>query len=210
MLTLFDFDASPSCLKIKILLKELNISYEQRNLTRSDLRGAEYRALFPTGQAPAIRDGELCLAESAAIALHLAEKHARFIPADPARRALMHQALSVEGTLVAPAVGGQGLFGELYKPAAEQNATRIAQLRQECVRVGHVLGELLGNKQYFADELSIADFQMYAAVSKSLSAGIFGAAPANLVAWCARITARPAVQSARREYVHYRDTEVAA
>jgi glutathione S-transferase len=210
MLTLFDFDASPSCLKIKILLKELGIGFQQHSVTRADLRGADYRAKFPTGQAPAIQDGELRLAESAAIALYLAEKHGRLIPTDPARRALMHQALAVEATLLAPTVGGQGLFGELYKPAAEQNAPRIAQLREECVQVGRILGELLGDKLYFADELSIADIQMYAAVSKSLAAGIFGAAPQNLVAWCARMTARPSVQAARQEYVHYRDAVAAA
>jgi glutathione S-transferase len=210
MLTLFDFDASPSCLKTKILLKELGIGFQQHSVTRAELRGADYRAKFPTGQAPAIQDGELLLAESSAIALHLAQKHGRFIPADPARRALMYQALAVEASLVEPNVGGQGLFGELYKPAAEQNAPRIAQLREACVRVGQVLGALLGDKQYFAEELSIADFQLYSAVSKGLAAGIFGAAPESLSAWCARMTARPSVQSARQEYVHYRDAVAAA
>ncbi len=210
MLTLFDFDASPSCLKTKILLKELGIGFHQRNMTRADLRGAEYRAQFPTGQAPAIQDGELKLAESGAIALYLAEKHGRLIPRDPVRRALMHQALAVEATLVAPTVGGQGLFGELYKPAAEQNGPRIAQLREECVQIGRIVAELLGDKPYFAEELSIADIQMYAPVSKSLAAGIFGTAPQNLVEWCARMSALPSVRAARQEYIHYRDAVAAA
>jgi len=210
MLTLFDFDASPSCLKIKILLKELGQPFEQRNLTRADLRGPEYRAKFPTGQAPAIEDGSLRLAESSAIAVYLAEKHGKFIPQDSARRALMHQALAIEAALVAPTIGGQGLFGELAKPPAEQNTARIAELREQAARVGRILGELLSDRSYFADELSIADFQLYAAVSKGLAAGIFGEAPANLVAWCARITARPSVQAARREYVHFREAAQAA
>jgi GSH-dependent disulfide-bond oxidoreductase len=210
MLTLFDFDASPSCLKVKILLKELGVAFEQRSLTRADLRGSDYRSKFPTGQAPAIQDGELSLAESQAIALYLAEKHGQFLPSDPARRALMHQALSIEAALVAPTIGGQGLFGEVYKPAAEQNAPRLAELRREAVRVGQILGELLGDKPYFADELSVADFQLYPPVSKALAAGAFGAPPANLVAWCARIAARPCVQAARQEYVHYRDAVAAA
>jgi len=210
MLTLFDFDASPSCLKIKILLKELGQPFEQRNLTRAELRGSDYRSKFPTGQAPAIEDGSLRLVESGAIAIYLAEKHGRFIPQDQTRRALMHQAMAVEGTLLAPTIGGQGLFGELAKPAAEQNAPRIAELREQAVSVGRILGELLGDKPYFAEELSIADFQLYAGVSKALAAGAFGAAPANLVAWCARITARPHVQAARREYVHFRDAAHAA
>lgn len=210
MLTLFDYDASPNCLKTKILLNELAIPFERRPVTRAELRGAEYRALFPTGLSPAIRDGELLLAESAAIALYLAEKHERFVPRDTRRRALMFQAMSVEASLLAPTVGGQGLFGELMKPPAEQNAARIAELREKAVRVGQILSELLGDKQYFAEELSLADFQMYAAVSKSLASNVFGAAPENLRAWCARMTARPAVQAARQDYVHYRSAEAAA
>jgi glutathione S-transferase len=210
MLTVFDFDASPNCLKTKILLKELGLAYQQQNLTREELRGSDYRAKFPTGQAPAIRDGELELAESGAIALYLAQKHGRLIPENPARRALMFQALLIEASLLAPTVGGQGLFGELMKPAAEQHAPRIAELGEKAVRIGQILSQLLGDKPYFAEEFSIADIQLYAATSKTLAAGAFGAAPSNLVAWCARMTARPSVQAARQEYVHYRDTEAAA
>lgn len=210
MLTLFDFDASPSCLITKILLKELGVPFEQRNMTRVDLRGPDYRALFPTGQAPAIRDGELLLAESGAIALHLAEQHGRLIPKDARRRALMFQALFVESSLVATTIGGQGLFGELAKPEAERNVPRILELREKAVRVGKILGELLGEKVYFAEELSIADIQMYAATSKALAVGAFGAAPSNLVAWCERMTARPTVQAARQEYVHFRAAEEVA
>ncbi|HYP86906.1 MAG TPA: glutathione S-transferase family protein [Polyangiaceae bacterium] len=210
MLTLFDFDASPNCLKTKILLKELGVPYQQRDLGRAELRGADYRAQFPTGYAPAIQDGDLKLAESGAIALYLATKHGRLIPRDPLRCALMYQALFIEASMLAPTVGGQGLFGELAKPAAEQNAPRIAELREKAVRVGQILSELLGDKQYFAEELSIADIQMYAAISKSLSGGAFGQAPPNLAAWCERMTARPSVKAAREEYVHYRSAGAAA
>lgn len=210
MLTFFDFDASPNCLKTKILLNELAIPYERRPVTREELRGSEYRRSFPTGQSPAIQDGDLLLAESAAIALYLAEQHGRFIPRDPRRRARMFQAMSVEASLLAPTVGGQGLFGELMKPAAEQNVPRIAELREKAVRVGQILGELLGDAAYFAEELSVADFQLYAAIAKSLEAGVFGAAPANLVDWHERMTARPTVLAARQDYVHYRTPEAAA
>lgn len=210
MLTLFDFDASPNCLKTKILLKELGVPYQQRDLTRAELRDKDYRALFPTGLAPAIQDGELRISDSGAIALYLGQKYGKLIPEAPDRRALMYQAILVEASLVAPTVGGQGLFGELMKPAAEQNAPRIAELREKAAHVGQVLGQLLGSKPYFAEELSLADIQLYAAVSKSLSAGIFGAPSTNLVTWNERMSARPSVQAARQEYVHYRNAEAAA
>lgn len=210
MITLYDFDASPNCLKTKILLKELGIPFQERRMTRPELRAEPYGAEFPTAQAPAITDGELRLAESGAIALYLAQKHGRFIPESAERRGLMYQAMFVEASLLAPTVGGQGLFGELYKPETERNLARIEELSAKAVRVGKILGHLLGDRPYFAEELSIADFQLYAATSKSLAHGAFGDAPRNLVEWCERITARPAVKAAREDYVHYRSAARAA
>jgi hypothetical protein len=102
MITFYDFDASPNCLKIKILLKELDIPFQERRMTRPELRAQPYGAQFPTAQAPAIVDGEIALAESGAIALYLAQKHGRFIPESAPRRALMYQALFVEASLLAP------------------------------------------------------------------------------------------------------------
>jgi GST-like protein len=210
MLLVYDFDQSPNCLKTKILLNELEIPHESRWMTRAELRSPEYRSKFPTGLAPAIEDGDVRIAESGAIALYLGQKHGRLIPESPARRALMFQAILLEASLLAPTVGGQGLFGELAKPEGERNLPRISELRDKAVRVGAVLGELLGSRPYFADELSLADVQLYAATSKSLAAGVFGAAPPNLVDWCERMTARPSVRSAREQYVHYRSAERAA
>ena len=210
MLTLFDFDESPNCLKTKILLNELGIPYRAEHMTRALLRGPEYRAKVPTGQAPAIQDGELILAESGAIAVYLATQQGRLIPEALARRALMFQAMSVEASLLAPTVGGQGLFGEMYKPEAERSQPRLQELHEKAVKVGQILGQLLGDKAFFADELSLADIQLYAATSKSLEAGVFGEAPRNLVAWCERMTLRPSVQAARQDYVHYRKRDSAA
>jgi GST-like protein len=204
MLKIFDLDTSPACLTTKILLKELAIPYEEQWVTRAELREGDYRAQFPLGQAPAIQDGDLRLAESGAIALYLAHQHGRLIPQDPARRALMFQAMFVEASLLVPAIGAHGLFGELYKPEAERSAARIAEFRERTMQVGRVLGQLLGDQEFFAGELSLADIQLYAAVSKSLANGAFGDAPQNLVRWCERMSARPAVQAARQDYVHYR------
>lgn len=201
MLTYYDWNFSPNCLKTKILLNELGIPYTQKDVDRPVLQSAEYRGLFPTGMAPAIQDGELRLSESGAIALYLAEKHGgALIPKDPERRARMHQAVQLEAALLAPTVGGEGLFGELYKPTAEQSAPRIAALRQRAQEVARILGAVLGERAYFADELSLGDIQLYPAVAKSIEGGAFADPPRNLVAWRERMTARPSVAAARKQY----------
>jgi GST-like protein len=204
MLVIYDWDASPNCLKTKILVLELGIPYEQRSVDRAVLEGAEYRRTFPSGLSPAIEDGDVAISESGAIALYLAERHGALTPREPAERARMFQAMLLEAALLSPTVGGQGYFGELYKPEPARSEARLAELREKAVRVARVLGAALGDRPYFAGELSIADIQLYPAVSKSLEAGIFGDPPKNLVAWCERMTARPAVQRAREQYVHYR------
>jgi glutathione S-transferase len=201
MLIYYDWNVSPNCLKTKILLNELGIEYEQRSVDLAMLQGATYRAKFPTGQAPAIEDGDVRIAESAAIALYLADKYRALVPPDHSHRALMFQALSLEAALLAPTVGAQGLFGELSKPELERNLPRIAELRQKAQRVAHILGAVLGDMPYFAGELSIADIQLYAATSKSLETGAFKDAPRNLVVWCERMTARPSVARAREQYL---------
>jgi glutathione S-transferase len=204
MLTIYDLNTSPNCLKTKALLLELGIPYRQIDVDAETVRGAAFRAKFPTGMSPAMEDGELRISESGAIAQYLATAAGSLIPAAADRRARMYQAIAVEASLVAPTVGGQGLFGELMKPAAQQHAPRIAELRIRASQVAQVLGALLGDRPYFADELSIADFQLYAAVAKSLESGAFVDAPANLVAWCARMTARPSIVAAREQYLPYR------
>ena len=46
--------------------------------------------------------------------------------------------------------------------------------------IAKVLSSVLGDRAYFADELSVADIQLYAATAKSLEGGVFDAPPANL------------------------------
>lgn len=209
MLTYYNLDSSPNCLKTKILLLELELPHEQRNLDRAALQGANYRAKFPTGMVPAIEDGDVRISESGAIALYLAGKHGKLTPKHGPERGLMYQALLLEAALVAPTVGGQGLFGELYKPEAERSEQRISYLRQRTMWVAQVLGQVLGDSTYFAGDFSVADIQLYSAVAKSLEAGVFGDAPRNLVDWCARMTARGSVAEAREQYVHFRKAETA-
>jgi glutathione S-transferase len=64
--------------RIVWLCEELGIPYELRRYDRDPvtiLAPAEYRALHPIGAAPVITDGDLVLAESAAITEYIIVKH---------------------------------------------------------------------------------------------------------------------------------------
>jgi glutathione S-transferase len=61
-----------------ILLEEIGADYELLlvDRTKNEHKGAAYLALNPAGRIPVLIDGDLVLYESAAICLHLADRHA--------------------------------------------------------------------------------------------------------------------------------------
>jgi glutathione S-transferase len=82
---------SGNCLKVKWVADSLSLSYTwiETSVLKSESRTAEFLALNPAGQVPAvILDDGRPLAQSNAIILHLAEGSA-LIPADPYQRAKM-------------------------------------------------------------------------------------------------------------------------
>ena len=204
MLTFYNSERSPNCFKIKILLHEMGIDFEQEDLEFSALREPDYMGTFPTALVPAIEDDGVAISESGAIALYLSEKYGGPIPKTIEGRALMYQALNIESSLQAPVIGGMGIFGELGKPEAERDMARVGQLMPQAQRIAHVLGQLLGDRPYFAGEFSIADIQLYAGATKAIAHQIFQDPPQNLVAWNQRMQARPSVVKASAEYLAYR------
>lgn len=205
MLTYYNCDSSPNCFKTKILLNELGIDYEQRDFQMSELSGPEFSAKFPNSKVPAIEDDGQVIAESGAIALYLTERHGGPVPKDSKARALMHQAMNFESALLAPVIGGTGIFGELGRPEGERDMARVEKLMPEAQRVAHVLGTVLGDRDYFAGDFSIADIQLYAGTTKAIQYQVFKNPPQNLVDWNARMGARPTVKDAAQHYDGYRD-----
>ena len=82
---------TPNGRKVSILLEELGLDYEVHpiNIGQGEQNTPEFLVISPNGKIPAIVEQEtgLSLFESGAIMLYLAEKHGKFIPADPLKRA---------------------------------------------------------------------------------------------------------------------------
>lgn len=203
MIIYYDWNLSPNCFKTKILLNELGIEYEQRSVDREVMQSPVY-SKFPAREAPALEDGDVALSESGAIALYLAEKFSGPVPRDAGSRALMLRALFYEASTLAAVIGGRGFFGEVMKPEAARDTRRMGVLAEEAQSVARVLGEMLGGREYFAGEFSVADIQLYAGVSKAIEHGLFREPPPNLVAWNERVGQRPSVVAAREQYLPYR------
>jgi GST-like protein len=194
---------SPNALKTKILLLELGCEYRQIDHTLDDVRKPAFAARFANAKVPTIVDDGVAIAESAAIALHLANRHGALLPSDAPGRARAFQAIAFEAALLAPVIGGMGIFGELRKPEGERDQARVDKLMPEAQRVAGVLGQVLGDDEYFGGAFGIADIQLWAGVTKAIQYGLFRDPPSNLVAWERRVAERPTVRDARRSYDGY-------
>jgi glutathione S-transferase len=106
VLTLYDFPTSGNARKVRLLLAELGLEFEHVLVPRARPRPDWFLELNPFGGVPAIRDGELVLAESQAILRYLATREGRddLYPSDPAHRARVDWALDAWTTTVFPRV----------------------------------------------------------------------------------------------------------
>src|SRR5687768_17065605 len=74
-------------MRVRWALEEVGQPYDVRLVSFSEMKEPAHRKLNPFGQIPTYEDGDLTLFESGAIILHLAERHAGLLPADPNGRA---------------------------------------------------------------------------------------------------------------------------
>ena len=176
------------------LLEELAVPYEviryERDATTM-LAPPELKKIHPLGKSPMIEDGGHVHAESGAIVDYLAETYGdgRLVPRDADGRRLyrywMHFA---EGSMMTPLLlklfaGRMGEAGAaLVARADEQNAMMLAFVEGE-----------LGDKPYLTgDSFSAADVLMSFPMEASAARGKLGPEFPRLLAWLARLHARPA------------------
>lgn len=105
-LTLYDFPISGNARKVRLLLAELALEFEHVAVPRARPRPDWYLKINPFGGVPAIRDGDLVLAESQAILRYLATREGRddLYPADPKARARVDWALDAWTTTAFPRI----------------------------------------------------------------------------------------------------------
>jgi GSH-dependent disulfide-bond oxidoreductase len=188
--------------RARIALEECGLAYKLHPvaLEKGEHKTPQFLAMNPNGQIPVIVDSEgpggkpLTLSQSTAILMYCAEKSGKFLPRDPAAKPAMLQALMSASTDITPLLGT--VFAILrgkdpHGPTAEMFKGRLKGLFQ-------VWDNLLGKRKYAAgDELTIADFSLYAgyARAKGVAPETVEAMP-NLERWAKEIGARPGVQRA--------------
>jgi len=198
---------TPNGVKVSIMLEEIGLPYEPHliDIMKNESATPEFLSLNPNGKIPAIIDPDgpggraFGLFESGAILLYLAEKTAKLLPLDPARRYETIAWVFFQMASVGPMFGQLGFF---HKFAGKDIADKrpLERYRDESKRLLGVLEERLrGRAWIMGDDYTIADISMLGWVRNLI--GFYGArdlvafdALTQVPAWLERALARPAVQ----------------
>ena len=188
--------ATPNGYKVSILLEELQLPYHvfPVNLMEREQKQEDFLALNPNGRIPVIVDHEndqLPVFESGAILVYLAEKTGKYIPKEMKGRSQVMQWLMFQMGGIGPMQGQAHVF---YRYAPEKIEYAINRYQKETLRLYQVLDNQLKNKEYLADDFSIADIATWPWVRRHRWAGIEINNLFNLRCWMENLENRPAFQ----------------
>lgn len=183
-------------LRVRWMHEELGIPYEEIRYPHPETKKAEYKKLQPFGQVPYFSSGDLCMFETGAILIHLAEKHKKFLPGEEKARAHTLQWMFAAQTSVEPFLFHH--FMLTWDP--EASAASIARAKQIVNEKLQVLSASLGTREYFGEGFTIAELVMTTALRTADSKGFLVDYP-NLAAYLKRNEARPAFQRALNEHI---------
>jgi len=159
MIKLYDYDGSPYCQRVRMVLAEKKLAYEKipTDIRKGEARTPEYLKLCPYGQVPVLVDGDAVLYESAIINEYLDEKYPTpaLRPADPARRAKMRILIDFIDQHLNPPYTAYRL--EFQKPEDQQDKGLMETKRREVLDHLKVLDQELAGKEYLLGEFTLAD-----------------------------------------------------
>lgn len=199
--------SAPNPLKVLIAMEELKLPYNSHNLdvVNGALKTPEYLAINPNSKIPAIIDIEgpdgtsMPLAESGAILWYLAEKHGKFIPANPRDRYATLQWLMFQMSGIGP------MFGQYvyFTRRVENQPHGVERYTTEVLRLYDVLEQRLSESRFLAcDEYTVADIATFPAICYVKVTGLDRSKYPNITRWLDEIAERPAVIRAREVMGH--------
>lgn len=158
---------TPNGHKITIFLEEAQISYrlQEVHIGKGEQFAPEFLRISPNNRIPAIVDlapsdgqGPLSIFESGAILLYLAEKTGQFLPKEPRHRSHTLQWLFWQVAGLGPMAGQNHHFSRYSE---EKIPYAINRYVNETARLYGVLNKQLKDREFIADQYSIADMACY-------------------------------------------------
>lgn len=152
MLKIYAIPVSLYCAKLRILLRHKNLQW-QEIAPPGGYGSDEYKLTIPSGNLPALMDGDLVLADSEAIAEYLNEKHPNppMLPTDLNLRAKTRELSRFHDTRLEPDL--RVLFPHIVADNRDQNLVNI-QSKKISDRLGQLATLIVENT---GNELTLAD-----------------------------------------------------
>jgi len=191
---------TPNGRKISVALEEMALPYTVKvvDLRKQQQFEPEFLKISPSGKIPAIVDPEgpggkpVSVFESGAILIYLGEKSGRFWPRGLAARIPVLEWLMFQMGNFGP------IPGQVHHFAAVENEVDrrygLERYSKETRRLYAVMDRRLATREYFADELSIADFAILGWAWRHPRHKVDLAEFLHVQRWYEMMMARPAVR----------------
>lgn len=190
--------STPNSVKVPIALEEMEIAYTLHpvNIRRGEQKSAAFLALNPNGKVPVLTDEKqtFVLSESAAILVHLAERHGQLLPQEATARARTFEQLFAHASGLSPAFGQAGYF---QKFAPEPMPLAIARFVDEAKRQLALLDRTLAQHTFVAgDTFTIADIAHFGWIWRRSFPALELTDTPHVARWYEAVLSRPAVARA--------------
>jgi glutathione S-transferase len=155
MLTVYAIPVSLYCAKLRILLRHKALAWQEVP-PPGGYGSDDYKRIVPSGNLPALVDGDLLLTDSEAIAEYLNEIHPAppMLPADPPLRAKARERSRFHDTRLEPAV--RALFPHIAPEQRDSSVTK-AQSRAIDARLTQLAAMLADGQPGLGDMLTLGD-----------------------------------------------------
>ena len=199
--TITAFESSPDRgrglardMPVRWAFEEVGQPYDVRLVSFAEMKEPAHCALQPFGQIPTYEDGDLCLFESGAIILHIAEQHAGLLPKDANARARAIAWMFAAKSTVEPVIV-EGEVARLLEGDKDWTKERLPLIEDRIRTRLRDLSKRLGDADWLDGEFSAGDLLMINVLRRPAGAAIVQEFP-NLAAYVARGEARPAFKRA--------------
>jgi glutathione S-transferase len=208
--TVHSIPGSPFGRAVLAALEEKGASWRLSPVAPGTFRSPEHLARHPFGRVPVLEHNGYSLYETQAILRYLDRvlPTPALTPADPMRAARMDQAMNVNDWYLFQGVGNVIGFHRVVGPRVmglKPDEAAIEAVMPKARTVFAELARLLGEQPYFAGEaVSLADLLVAPQIeffTQTPEWAVLGAPHANLVAWLARMEARPSMKATTWERV---------
>jgi glutathione S-transferase len=159
---LYSVSYSGDSYKVRVLLSQLNISYEtvEVDILKGESRTAAFLKINPNGRTPVLDDNGFILAESNAILAYLA-RGTKFLPDDRRKFALVFQWMFFEQYSHEPYIA-TSRFWIQHKPDSPERTALLASKRDGGWAALKIMEDHLAKNNFFVGDYSIADIALFA------------------------------------------------